>query len=131
MCSYKALNTQLCLIEPLIPKPHQKFLCARSIVNNTTQGTVCRVLNPTDQVLWLSRRQPLDSIEPIDSKHIHESLVSQPEMKSSQTQITAFTPPVIIGTTPTHASSPLDEIGLKYHSDTLSDDENRALKKLL
>lgn len=76
----KHLYNHLCLIQSLQNRAGQKFLCARSLVRAKPGYTTCKILNPTEDVIWLSKRRPLASIEQVDGYHIFDApgISSQP-----------------------------------------------------
>lgn len=67
----------MCIIEPLKPQRSQKIVCARSVVLADHGSTVCRVLNPTDTVIWLSKRRPLASAEMVLADDIFDEPLSR------------------------------------------------------
>ena len=60
-------SSHVSIIEPLEHVTKRKFICARSIIDSSGRTAVCKILNPTNHVLWLSRHKPLASIEPVTS----------------------------------------------------------------
>lgn len=70
----KHLYDQLCIIEPFQARSGKKFLCASSLVRAKPGFTACKILNPTDSVIWLSKRRPSAFIEQVDNYNIFDAL---------------------------------------------------------
>lgn len=132
----KHITPQLCLIEPLKSQSRQQFLLARSLVYTFPSATMCRVLNPTGRVIWLSPRRPLASIEPVSQNDIFDEPSSFPVHATTDTLMSLNmnhpnTPPssTLFSSFPAEmnhstndlvnnsATAALHNLGLKYHSD--------------
>lgn len=150
----KAVNSHLCLLEPLKPQRSQKFLCARSVVVANSDSTICRVLNPTDQVLWLSKRRPLVSAERVLIDNIFDEPLPQ-SSDNSLSNVSVSSPhpsslpspstsnhALISGLLPPFDNSnesldinsdsvTLESLGINCHSDSLTAQQNQKLRDLL
>lgn len=143
----KYLAPQLCLIEPVQPRNRQNFLLARALVHTFPSATMCRVLNPTDRTLWISKRRPLATIEPVSPRDIFDeppagSVNPNTDTHTSSETTDPHAPSVMSvsagGTTgdstkDSNRNSPvtLDNLGLKHHSEWLTATQNQKLKDLL
>ena len=58
------------VMEPLISREGQKFLVARTVTESNGRKSVCKILNPTNQILTLRRRLPIASIEVVEVNSI-------------------------------------------------------------
>lgn len=133
-------SSALSLCEPLPITRSQKFICARSAIDSSQTTGVCKILNPTNQVIWLPRHKALATLEPI---YPHTLAVLTDAGPQNTTNMHSTTAP----STTAHIRSPdvslrnscsavpqptsLDELGLSYKSDNLSADENVRLQELL
>lgn len=124
------------ICEPLPMNKGQKFICARSAIDSSQSIAACKLLNPTNQVIWLPRHKALGILEPIHSQTLAvmtPSVTSHTDMNTTPTAQPLHSPE----TTSTHTNHTtqrppsLDELGVIYQSDSLSAEENSRLKDLL
>src|SRR6218665_1308714 len=124
------------ICEPLPMNKGQKFICARSAIDTSQFIAACKLLNPTNQVIWLPRHKALGILEPIHSQTLAvmtPSVTSHTDMNTTPTAQPLHSPE----TTSTHTNHTtqrppsLDELGVIYQSDSLSAEENSRLKDLL
>src|SRR6267154_5253342 len=66
----KPVIRQCVLLEPLVMREKQQYLIARSLVNPEGKLTICRLLNPTGQILNLRRHLQVASVQLIDVNSI-------------------------------------------------------------
>src|SRR6218665_1954124 len=114
----------------------QKFICARSAIDSSQSIAACKLLNPTNQVIWLPRHKALGILEPIHSQTLAvmtPSVTSHTDMNTTPTAQPLHSK----RTTSTHTNHTtqrppsLEELGVIYQSDSLSAEENSRLKDLL
>lgn len=123
------------ILEPLPVTRGQKFLCARSTIDLSQTTAVCKILNPTNQVIWLPRNKVLATVEPICPQTLAVLTdIGQPTPDTvSKTDTQADQVGPTLGDVSSAASVPttLDELGVCYQSTNLSPEENVRLKALL
>lgn len=142
------------IIEPFPIEAKRKFICARSAIDSSKRTAVCKVLNPTNQVLWLPRHKSLACVEPILSDVLASfSDDNQEQPPTTRTNATHFNHAMPLDglrvpiekhdnassndhdnankLTGTEQSRSLDDLKINYHSDNLSADENARLKDFL
>src|SRR6218665_991566 len=124
------------ICEPLPMNKGQKFICARSAIDSSQSIAACKLMNPTNQVIWLPRHKALGILEPIHSEALAVMTPSETPHTDMNTTPTAH-PHHSPATTVTHAHHntrqppSLDELGVIYQSESLSAEENSRLKDLL
>ncbi len=127
--------TSLC--EPLPITRGQKFICARTAIDSSTATAACKILNPTNQVIWLPRHRALATLEPIYPHTLAVLTDSGPQNTTiTHSPTTTFQTHEGDGELENSCSAlpkptSLDDLGLGYKSDNLSGDENRRLQDLL
>lgn len=125
-------SSELAVCEPLPITRSQKFVCARSAIDSSKTNAVCKVLNPTNQVIWLPRHKALATLEPIYPHTLATITESGPQNTAPTTTPTASRDSNL-GNSYDTASRPssLDDLGMCYRSDYLSEEENTRLQALL
>lgn len=128
-------DTSMC--EPLPITRGQKFICARTAIDSSTATAACKILNPTNQVIWLPRHRALATLEPIYPHTLAVLTDSGPQNTTiTHSPTTTFQTHEGDGELENSCSAlpkptSLDDLGLCYKSDNLSGDENRRLQDLL
>ena len=105
---YKAETS---IIEPFAQEAKHKFMCARSAIDSSTRTAVCRVLNPTSQVIWLPKHKPLACVAPIFSEVLEMFSDDQPSPTTSS--LSSSQPP---SHTPTHCHDTISEDAVRISS---------------
>src|SRR6218665_3649816 len=116
------------LCEPLPITRGQKFICARSAIDSSKTIAACKLLNPTNEVIWLPRYKALATLEPIYPDTL--AVLTDSEPQSPAHMHSAPSPPNHSPEGAPLASAgaklpptSLDDLGVSYKAENLSSAE--------
>lgn len=124
------------LCEPLPITRGQKFVCARSAIDSSKPTAACKLLNPTNAVIWLPRYKALATLEPIYPDTL--AVLADSQSPHTANMHSAPSPPNHSPEgAPLHVPSAklpttsLDDLGVSYKAENLSSAETSRLQALL
>ena len=124
------------LCEPLPITRGQKFICARSAIDSSKTIAACKLLNPTNEVIWLPRYKALATLEPIYPDTLAVLTDSEPQSTANMHSAPS-SPHHSPEGAPLHVpsaklpSTSLDDLGVSYQAENLSSAETTRLQTLL
>src|SRR5207248_98888 len=130
------VHGQCVMLEPLTAREKQKYLVARVLVQPTGKHSICRILNPTNQILNLRKHLPIANIQLIDVNSItsydvdninHIDGVTRTKLQTQQNKNTSKQTTLKTDKT----KKTLADIGLSLDNDNLTGDQKQRLTALL
>ena len=105
------------LIEPLPHPVKAEFWVARRVTSLTTPHAYCRVYNPHNNPVWISRYTPIATVEYEPNEHILTPIAAHTSPENS--------------TPPNRTTTTLEDISIQITNDNLTTDEQQQLTQLL
>jgi len=130
--NFNGKNVHDCfLLEALPAQEDRPFLVARSLNIPRDRQVVCRVLNPTNDIVRLRKRQPIAQLEKIDQQNITELPHDFFDFSSKPTK-----PSYVINTLDTTAQNDrprtkISDLGITIDNDNLTSEEKQQLTELI
>jgi len=122
------------LLEALPAQEDRPFLVARSINVPRDSKLVCRVLNPTNDVVHLRKRQPIAQLEMIDNADIIELPLDFFDFSKKSTPVAEAAINTLDGAPPSSRETPhvtMGDLGIKIENDDLTPGEKKQLSELI
>ena len=112
------------IFEPVAPKSNQKFLMARALVQNRGNQIVGRILNPTNDSIYLYTGMPLGKLAEIEPG----SIVVLPEDSETATNLSINS---VSNTKTTANAKTIEELGIKIQNESLLPEQKQRLVQLI
>src|SRR6267154_3160484 len=120
------LDKNYALLEPMPFREKQKYLVAKAVIKPTGKYSICRVMNPTNQVVILKKNLPIATVEGIE-----ENAIAMYDDGTGVNEVNNFDKNKQHSTNSNIHKRTLEELGIKVNNANLTTEQNAKLTELL